>query len=82
MKTFKQFISEKGFVRRVGETIGVRDYVDAVDIIDKTETNPLKKRLRMDRLAKNNPLDVSKGGGTISNPKKPDDEKQFLIYYV
>ena len=82
MKTFKQFISEKGFVRRVGETIGVRDYVDAVDIIDKTETNPLKKRLRMDRLAKNNPLDVSKGGGTISNPKKPDDEKLFLIYYV
>ena len=75
MKTFKQFISEKGFVRRVGETIGVRDYVDAVDIIDKTETNPLKKRLRMDRLAKNNPLDVSKGGATISNPKKPDDEK-------
>ena len=75
MKTFKQFISEKGFVRRVGETIGVRDYVDAVDIIDKSETNPLKKRLRMDRLAKNNPLDVSKGGGTISTPKKPDDEK-------
>ena len=36
MKTFKQFISEKGFVRRVGETIGVRDYVDAVDIIDKS----------------------------------------------
>ena len=45
MKTFKQFISEKGFVRRVGETIGVRDYVDAVDIIDKTETNPLKKKI-------------------------------------
>ena len=75
MKTFKQFISEKGFVRRVGETIGVRDYVDAVDIINKSETNPLKKRLRMDRLDKNNPLDISKGGGTISNPKKPDDEK-------
>ena len=75
MKTFKQFISEKGFVRRVGETIGVRDYVNAVDIINKTETNPLKKKLRMDRLDKNNPLDISKGGGTISNPKKPDDEK-------
>ena len=75
MKTFKQFISEKGFVRRVGETIGVRDYVDAVDIINKSETNPLKKRLRMVCLAKNNPLDVSKGGGTISIPKKPDDEK-------
>ena len=75
MKTFKQFISEKGFIRKVGETIGVRDYVDAVDIINKTETNPLKKRLRLDRLSKNNPLDVGKGGGTISNPKKPDDEK-------
>ena len=75
MKTFKQFISEKGFVRRVGETIGVRDYVNAVDIINKSETNPLKKRLRLDRLSKNNPLDVGKGGGTISNPKKPDDEK-------
>ena len=75
MKTFKQFISEKGFIRKVGETIGVRDYVNAVDIINKTETNPLKKKLRMDRLDKNNPLDISKGGGTISNPKKPDDEK-------
>ena len=53
MKTFKQFISEKGFVRRVGEPIGVRDYVNAVDIINKTETNPLKKKLRMDRLDKN-----------------------------
>ena len=60
MKTFKQFISEKGFIRKVGETIGVRDYVDAVDIINKTETNPLKKKLRMDRLAKNNPLDISR----------------------
>ena len=38
-------------------------------------TNDLKKRLRLDRLSKNNPLDVGKGGGTISNPKKPDDEK-------
>ena len=43
MKTFKQFISEKGFGRRVCETIGVRDYVNAVDIINKSETNPLKK---------------------------------------
>ena len=76
MKTFKQFMSEEGgFVKKVGETIGVRDFVKAQGIIDDTETNPLKKRLRRDRLAKNNPLDISKGGGTISNPKKPDDEK-------
>ena len=75
MKTFKQFISEKGFIKKVGETIGVRDFAKAASIIDDTETNPLKKRLRLDRLSKNNPLDVGKGGGTISNPKKPDDEK-------
>jgi len=75
MKTFKQFISEKGFIKKVGETIGVRDFAKAAKIIDDTETNPLKKRLRLDRLSKNNPLDVGKGGGTISNPKKPDDEK-------
>ena len=75
MKTFKQFISEKGFIKKVGETIGVRDFAKASSIIDDTETNPLKKRLRLDRLSKNNPLDVGKGGGTISNPKKPDDEK-------
>ena len=76
MKTFKQFMSEEGgFVKKVGETIGVRDFVKAQGIIDDTETNPLKKRLRMIRLSKNNPLDISKGGGSMSNPKKPDDEK-------
>ena len=76
MKTFKQFMSEEGgFVKKVGETIGVRDFVKAQGIIDDTETNPLKKRLRIIRLSKNNPLDISKGGGSMSNPKKPDDEK-------
>jgi len=76
MKTFKQFMSEEGgFVKKVGETIGVRDFTKASSIIDNTETNPLKKRLRMIRLSKNNPLDISKGGGSMSNPKKPDDEK-------
>ena len=29
MKTFKQFISEKGFIKKVGETIGVRDFAKA-----------------------------------------------------
>ena len=76
MKTFKQFMSEEGgFVKKVGETIGVRDFVKAQGIIDDTETNPLKKRLRIIRLSKNNPLDISKGGGSMSNPKKPDNEK-------
>ena len=76
MKTFKQFMSEEGgFVKKVGETIGIRDFAKASSIIHDTETNPLKKRLRMIRLSKNNPLDISKGGGSISNPKKPDDEK-------
>ena len=76
MKTFKQFMSEEGgFVKKDGETNGVRDFAKASSIIDDTESNPLKKRLRLSRLSKNNPLDVGKGGGTISNPKKPDDEK-------
>ena len=76
MKTFKQFMLEEGgFVKKVGETVGVRDFVKATSIIDDTETNPLKKELRRIRLSKNNPLDISKGGGSMSNPKKPDDEK-------
>jgi len=52
----------KGFVKRVGEPVGVRDYVEAMGIIDETETNPLKKRLRMIRLNKSNPLDPGLGG--------------------
>ena len=52
----------KGFVRKVGEPIGVRDYVHARDIIDRTESNPLKRYLRHMRLEKNNPLDPTLGG--------------------
>ena len=52
----------KGFVRKVGEPIGVRDYVHARDIIDRTESNPLKRYLRQMRLEKNNPLDPTLGG--------------------
>ena len=52
----------KGFVRKVGEPIGVRDYVHARDIIDRTESNPLKRYLRQMRLEKNNPLDTTLGG--------------------
>ena len=52
----------KGFVKKVGEPIGVRDYVHARDIIDRTESNPLKRYLRQMRLEKNNPLDPTLGG--------------------
>ena len=52
----------KGFVRKVGEPIGVRDFVHGAEIIDATETNPLKKYLRLKRMEKNNPLDPSLGG--------------------
>ena len=56
MKTFKEFMKEGGFVKRVGEPIGLKDFAKAAQIIDDTETNPLKKRLRLDRLNKSNPL--------------------------
>jgi len=52
----------QGFVKRVGQKIGVRDYVNAQDIIDRTESNPLKRKLRQIRLEKNNPLDPGLGG--------------------
>lgn len=52
----------KGFVKNVGEPVGVRSYVEALKIIDDTEPNPLKKQLRMLRLEKSNPLDPSIGG--------------------
>ena len=56
MKTFKEFMKEGGFVKKVGEPIGLSDFAKAAKIIDDTETNPLKKRLRLDRLNKSNPL--------------------------
>ena len=52
----------QGFVKKVGQKIGVRDYVNAQDIIDRTESNPLKRKLRQIRLDKNNPLDPGLGG--------------------
>ena len=42
----------QGFVKKVGEPIGVREYVHARDIIDRTESNPLKRYLRQMRLKK------------------------------
>ena len=53
----------RGFVKNVGQPVGVRDYVEALGIIDETETNPLMKHLRRLRLEKSNPLDPGLRGG-------------------
>lgn len=55
MKTFKQFM-EGGFVKKVGEPIGMQDMIKGIKIIDDTETNPLKRQLRLIRMGKSNPL--------------------------
>ena len=55
MKKFKQFM-EGGFVKKVGDPISLSDYVKGSSVIDDTETNPLKKRLRLIRMNKSNPL--------------------------
>ena len=47
----------KGFVKNVGEPIGVMSATQGIKIIDDTETNPLKKELRRIRMFKNNPID-------------------------
>jgi len=47
----------KGFVKNVGEPIGVMSATQGMKIIDDTETNPLKKELRRIRMFKNNPID-------------------------
>ena len=82
MKTFKQFMSEQGFVKKIGQKVGVMDFSGAHKIIRDSEyaNAPDKKtaerniRLRSRRLDKSNPLDIGMGGGSFSNPKKPDDE--------
>ena len=60
MKTFKQFMNEGGdeggFVKRMGEPIDMKTMVKGIKIIDDTETNPLKKQLRLIRLGKSSPL--------------------------
>jgi len=52
----------KGFVKNVGEPIGVMSATQGMKIIDDTETNPLKKELRRIRMFKNNPIDPGLGG--------------------
>jgi len=55
MKTFKQFM-EGGYVKRVGEPVDMKTLVKGIKIIDDTETNPLRKQLRLIRLGKSSPL--------------------------
>tara|TARA_B100001778_G_scaffold170113_1_gene139813 strand:- start:113 stop:634 length:522 start_codon:yes stop_codon:yes gene_type:complete len=52
----------KGFVKNVGEPMGVMSATQGMKIIDDTETNPLKKELRRIRMFKNNPIDPGLGG--------------------
>ena len=56
MKTFKQFMEGNGFVKKVGEPVDMQTLVKGIKIIDDTETNPLKKQLRLIRLGKSSPL--------------------------
>ena len=46
-----------GFVKRVGEPIGIMDATKALRIINETETNELRRELRRKRLFKSNPID-------------------------
>ena len=55
MKTFKQFM-EGGYIKRVGEPVDMKTLVKGIKIIDDTETNPLRKQLRLIRLGKSSPL--------------------------
>ena len=55
MKTFKQFM-EGGYVKKVGEPVDMKTLVKGIKIIDDTETNPLRKQLRLIRLGKSSPL--------------------------
>ena len=56
MKTFKQFMGEGGFVKKMGEPVDMKTLVKGIKIIDDTETNPLRKQLRLIRLGKSSPL--------------------------
>ena len=65
---------EVAWVKNVGEPLTVEELIEGMKIIDTTETNPLKKRLRQDRMINNNPLamnpaDVPLGDGMIYEAK-------------
>ncbi len=47
---------EVAWVKNVGEPLTLEELIEGMKIIDTTETNPLKKRLRQDRMINNNPL--------------------------
>ena len=65
---------EVAWVKNVGEPLTLEELIEGMKIIDDTETNPLKKRLRQDRMINNNPLamspaDVPLGDGMIYEAK-------------
>ena len=49
-------MGEGGFVKRMGEPVDMKTLVKGIKIIDDTETNPLRKQLRLIRLGKSSPL--------------------------
>ena len=64
-KTVKPFDEQdtklaRGFVKKVGEPISLREATDALHIIKKTSgNNPLLEELRRKRLFRSNPIDVN-----------------------
>lgn len=51
----------QGFVKNVGEPMGIMSATEGMKIIDDTETNPLKKELRRMRMFRSNPIDPGLG---------------------
>ena len=59
-----------GWVKNVGDPLTPQEVGDGLKIIDSTETNPLKKRLRLDRMMKNNPLAKSPSQQNATNMRE------------
>ena len=63
------------WIKNVGDELTPQEVMDGLRIIDQTETNPLKKRRRLDRMMDNNPplamspADVPLGDGMINDAK-------------
>ena len=58
----EELMISKGFIKNVGDEIGVMDATEGMRIIDETETNPLKKELRRMRMFRSNPINPGLGG--------------------
>ena len=58
----EELMISKGFIKNVGDEMGVMDATEGMRIIDETETNPLKKELRRMRMFRSNPINPGLGG--------------------